>query len=87
MNPEDKDMIRRTLELTEENHKILRGILSRNRWSNFFRILYWVLIVCVAIGAYIKVQPFIGVIFNAYTSITSDIEAVKNLSNKVNIFK
>ncbi|MBU6232016.1 MAG: hypothetical protein KGI45_01860 [Patescibacteria group bacterium] len=59
MTPEEKSLLLRTHELAEENNAILRSIRRANRWSTFFRIVYWVIIIGAGIGAYYALQPYL----------------------------
>ena len=83
MNPEEKELLQKTYELSEENNKILHSIRRGNRWSYFFKITYWVLVIGVAFGAYFYIQPYVNVLSNTYHGVTSDIDDIKNIANKV----
>jgi hypothetical protein len=83
MTPEEKDMLRRSLELGEQNNKILRGMLSKARWGMFFRIFYWCVIIAFALSAYYYVKPYIEVMQNTYQSISSDINNIKSVTTKI----
>lgn len=47
------------LELTRENNKIIRSMRSTQRWSSFFRLVYWMLILGSIFGTYYYFQPTI----------------------------
>ena len=44
---ETRDLVKKTLALTEENNRILRGIRSSARWGRFFSIVWWIIIIAV----------------------------------------
>ncbi|MBI5400565.1 MAG: hypothetical protein HZB12_00400 [Candidatus Yonathbacteria bacterium] len=84
------------LEVTHENNKILRSMRRSQRWSSFFRFVYWALILGSIFGTYYYFQPTIqkymktfqtsmGIIQNfekTAGSIPTDMQAVKNLLGK-----
>lgn len=83
MTPEEKDMLRKTLELSQDNNKILRGILVRARWSMFFRLAYWGIIIALAFGAYYFAKPYFDLLVSSYKNITADVDAIKNFTVKI----
>jgi hypothetical protein len=88
MNPNEKELLQKTYDLAEENNKILHEIRRSNRLSSFFRVIYWIIIIVTAYGAYWFIQPYINVATAAYKSLQNDIKAVKttttNLTNPIN---
>jgi hypothetical protein len=82
MNPNEKELLQKTYELTEENNKILRGIRRSNRWSTLFRVFYWIVIIGISIGAFIYIQPYVDSVMKAYNSIQNDLNTVKSVTNK-----
>lgn len=59
MTPEEKSLLERTHKLAEENNSILRGIRRSNRWSTLFRVIYWLVLVGLGLGAYYALQPYL----------------------------
>lgn len=51
-NDELRDLVKRTLALTEENNRILRSMRSAARWGRFFSIVWWILVIAVSGAAY-----------------------------------
>jgi hypothetical protein len=83
MNPNEKELLERTFQLAKENNHILRGIKRAGRWSSFFRIVYWILIIGASLAAYYYAQPYIEPLLKNYKSIQSEITNVKSLMNKI----
>ena len=81
MNPNEKDLLQKTYELSKENNDILKGIRSSNRWSAFFRIFYWLIIIGISVGVFYYVQPYVDVVMKAYSSIQGDLKNVKSVVN------
>jgi len=66
MTPEEKDLLKRVAELSEENNDMLRSMRRSMRLARFMSILYWVVIIGSAIGAYYFIQPYIDFFGSAY---------------------
>jgi len=82
MNPEEKAQLKEVLGLSEENNKILRKMRNSMRWSQFFRFIYWIIIIGTAIGAFYYLQPYLDKIVKAYNvlqSTTSVLPAIPSL--------
>lgn len=78
MDQEDKEFIRRTLELTEENNKILRKMRSAMRWGRAWRIFYWVVVIGISIGAFYFIQPYIEQVLGIYSGLGMDVSKFNN---------
>jgi len=83
MTPEEKELLEHTHKLTAENNKILHTLRTAHRWSVITRVLYWALIIGVALGAFYYIQPYIEAIGNVYGGLQNEIDNVKNLTNKL----
>ena len=59
MDSDIRDAVQKTLELVEENNKILRKMRRSIFWGRVFHTLYWIIIIGVSIGAYYYVQPYL----------------------------
>lgn len=64
-----RDLVKKNIALTEENHRILRGMRSAARWGRFFSILWWLLVLAVS-GAtyYYYIEPYVQKAQDAYAS-------------------
>jgi len=83
MEPEDKRMLKRVLELSENNNKMIRKLYRSFVLQRIITVLYWVLIIGVTIGLYYYLQPF----FDQVSKIYSDITGVQvNLGESFNSF-
>jgi hypothetical protein len=83
MNPQDKELLEKTYELANDNNKILHGIRRSNRWNAFFRVVYWIIIIGVSVGAFYYVQPYLNAAIKAFGTIQTDINSVKTVTNKI----
>lgn len=66
MSPEEKELLKRSVELAEENNDILRAIRRSMRLARIMSIVYWVVIIGSAVGAYYLIQPYLDAIVGAY---------------------
>jgi hypothetical protein len=83
MNPNEKELLQKTYDLSEENNKILRGLRRSNRLSSFFRVIYWIIVIVAAYGAYWFIQPYLNLVVNAYGSLQSDLKTVKTATTNI----
>ena len=60
MDPQEKQMLEKLLEMTEQNGKILRGLHRQMVLSKVFTILYWAVIIGLAIWSFNMIQPYLG---------------------------
>lgn len=88
MQPEDKELLKRTLALEEENNTILRSIQRSMRLARFMSILYWVFIIGSAVGAYYLIQPYIEALTGAYggakTSFSGNMQGILDSFKELN---
>ncbi|MEN9582243.1 MAG: hypothetical protein RL641_197 [Candidatus Parcubacteria bacterium] len=73
MSEEERKMLERSLELAEENNKILHSMQRSMRLARVMSILYWVFIIGSAVGAYYLIQPYVEGITGAYGGAQSSI--------------
>ncbi|MEA2112921.1 MAG: hypothetical protein U9P50_03040 [Patescibacteria group bacterium] len=69
MDPEDKRIIRKNLELAKENQEILRKMRRGQFLGNITRILYWVIIIGASFGTYYFLQPYIDTMKDLFLQI------------------
>ncbi len=74
MQPEEREMLKKALELSRENNKMLRDIKRSMFVGRIFRIVYWVIVIGAAIGAYYYIQPYLDSAIGAYGSIKGDLK-------------
>lgn len=83
MTPEDRELLRRSVALSEENNDMLRGIQSSLRLSRFISTVYWIVIIGSAIGAFYFVKPYIQQAEDLYGGVKSNWNTVINTIKKV----
>lgn len=76
MQPEEREMLKKTLELAQENNKMLHSMRRYMFFGRIFRVIYWVVIIGAAIGAYYYIEPYLDNAINAYGNVKGDIRSV-----------
>ncbi len=66
MDREEKELLKKTIALEEENNDILRKMQRSMRIQRFLSILYWVFIIGSIFGLYYFVQPYIEQLLTIY---------------------
>jgi len=66
MDPESKELLQATLELAQENNKMLHSMKRSMQMSRIMSYVYWAFIIGSALGAYYFVQPYIDQLLDAY---------------------
>lgn len=83
MTPEDHELLKRAVVLSEENNDMLRSIRRGMRWARFMTVVYWLIIIGISVGAYYYALPYIDKAVKTYNGATSDIDAVSKLFDSV----
>jgi uncharacterized protein involved in cysteine biosynthesis len=84
MDPLLKQLLEENLKLSKENNVLLLKIRNVQRWAQITKILYWFVIIGVAIGAFYFIQPYLGGVLNIYSGGVSDISSIKDIGNTLN---
>jgi len=79
MTPEEKEMLKKTLELSAENNKMLHSIRRGMWWGRVTRIIYWVVIIGASIGAYYYLTPYVDSAIGAYGNVKGDLQSFGNM--------
>jgi len=74
MQPEEREMLKKALELSRENNKMLQSIKRSMFMGRIFRVVYWIVVIGAAIGAYYYIEPYLDEAIGAYGSIKGDLK-------------
>jgi hypothetical protein len=80
------EIAKRTLALTEENNKILRGMQSAARWSQFFTVIWWIIIIAASYWGYLYLQPYIQKAQAVYDQIGQSGQQAQDYSQQISNF-
>lgn len=72
-------MLKKTLELAQENNKMLRSIRRGMFWGRIIRVVYWVVIIGAAIGIYYYIAPYLDSAISAYGNVKGDLKSFGDL--------
>ena len=79
MIPEERELLRKTLELAQENNKMLHSIRRGMFWGRIMRVVYWIIILGAAVGIYYYIEPYIDGAVNAYGDVKGDLKSFGDL--------
>jgi hypothetical protein len=68
MDPEEKIMLKRALDLSEENNQMLKKLVRSMRWGRLIRAVYWGILIAISVGSFYYAQPYINDVIKAYGS-------------------
>jgi hypothetical protein len=60
VDSESKQLLQNTFNLTEENNKMLRKMRRAQKISSFMQVIYWLIIIGIAVGAFYFLPPYIS---------------------------
>ena len=78
MSPEEHELLKRSIALSEENNDMLRSMKRSMRMAHFMTLIYWIFIIGSAVGAYYLVQPYFDQIKALYGQASSNFSSFNN---------
>lgn len=69
MNPEDRELLRRLAEDTEQNYRMLRDLHRYMRWNQVIGFIKITLIVVPLVLGYVFLRPYFGSIAETYSEV------------------
>jgi len=82
MDPRERDMLKRALELSEENNEMLRSMRRSMRIGIIFRTIYWVVVIGIAVGAFYLIQPYVDGVTEMYSGFRENLNQADSLFDK-----
>ncbi len=79
LEPNEKIMLQRALDLAEQNNDILVKMRRGLRWARFFHSIYWIIVIGTAVGAYYVIQPYVETITGPLGGFSESVEKVKGI--------
>ncbi len=64
-----KQLVRRNIEVSTETSKLVHSMQRQARWSSIFRIIRIVVLIALAGGVYLYLQPYVEQIRDAYDQV------------------
>ena len=84
MDPEEKELLEKSVEIAEENNEILKKMQRSMRWTRIMYTVYWLFIIGSAVGAYYLIQPYINAITGTYGGAKSNFSSMMDSFNSLN---
>lgn len=84
MDSEESKLLKKSVELAEENNKILRYIKRSMHVSSILRFIYWIFIFGTAVGAYYLIQPYIDQVTSLFGGAKSDAKSFNQVLQNSN---
>ena len=78
MSPEEHTLLEKSLALSKENNEILRKMQRSLRVGRIFNIVYWVILIGLALGAYVFIEPYVQRVQNEYGSLGGSFTTIIN---------
>jgi len=86
MDDQQLDNLRKDLEETREiverNHEMLEGIERTMFWRKVSSIVYWLLIIGVAVGLFYFLDPYLNRLFDVYSQIVEQLNSVPGVGGE-----
>lgn len=76
MTPEEKILLNKTLEIAEENNKMLRSLTRSMKIARIMSAIYWVFIIGSAVGAFYLIQPYIEALMATYKDASNSFNTI-----------
>lgn len=74
MEPDERRKLERILEIVEKDHSRINKLYRAMQWGRIFTVIYWVLIIGIAVGAFYFIQPYVEQLGGMYESFKELIE-------------
>ncbi len=69
MDPDVRVLLKKNLELAEENNRMLRSMRRNGRIMSIIHVLYWIVILGLALWSYQTIQPYLEQALKTYQSL------------------
>jgi len=55
--------------LVKENNETLQKMRRSQKWSNIFRLFYWIIVLGLGVGVYVYLEPYLKGVLDTYGSV------------------
>ena len=84
MDEQNKRLLEENLALAKENNQMLKKVLRSQKRGEIMKIVYWLLIIGIAFGAFYFVQPYLENVISIYTNTAGVLEEINGEVPDVN---
>ena len=82
MDQEERELLDTTFNLVKENNKMLHKIRRSQKVADLMRVLYWLVLLGIGIGAFYFIQPYVEQIQNFVGDAGATINSFKGILPK-----
>ena len=72
-----KNLLLENLELAKENNHMLKRLRNGQRWATITKIIYWLFLIGLSVGAYYYLEPYVKTVRGIYDTNSSYFESMK----------
>jgi non-homologous end joining protein Ku len=80
---EIKDLLKKSLETTQDNSKTLHKLNSARVRSNIFKFVKFLVIIGIAFGSFYYVEPYLNKAMDALTNVTSGLDELQKTTKSI----
>ncbi|MEX1028063.1 MAG: hypothetical protein WD049_08675 [Candidatus Paceibacterota bacterium] len=77
MEPDERRKLERILEIVEKDHSRIDKLYRGMQWRRIFTVVYWILIIGIAVGAFYFIQPYIDQLGDFYDTFKGTLEGAQ----------
>ena len=81
MSPEERKLLEEVVNLSRENHRLLKKMHRALWWQRLVFWIKWLIVVLVSLGAYYFIQPWIDQLIQLYGSLLPGLENLKSIQS------
>jgi len=85
MDPELKKLTEVNMELLKENNRMLKKMRRTQKRSTFFKFLYWLVIIGIALGGFYFLQPYFQQVKVLYEQIVPGLQNIGEIGKSLPI--
>ena len=83
MTPEERQLLIQTHRLVEENNTLLRKMHRAAIMGRAFRLVYWIAIIGLSVGAYYFIQPYVEQVQDVFGNLKDGVASVKDAASNL----
>ena len=81
MEQDLKNLIEDNLELSKQNHKMLKKLLSYRRLEALYSIVKWVIVIGFALYSFYYLQPYLEQLLEVYENVSGVVDTFPKFGN------
>ncbi|MFA6273200.1 MAG: hypothetical protein WC673_01780 [Candidatus Paceibacterota bacterium] len=83
MTDEEKEILERTYELAKDTNDKVSRLYRSHRWGRAIKIIYWVAIIGMSLGAYWLIQPYVDQLKEVYSGVGDTVDTIRTTSQNL----